>query len=283
MHLSTILRWVASLLLAGAPIAIWGATVTVLDPEGRLLADALVTCLGPEEGSVLTDAEGAATVPDLCSAVSCWQGGYLPGRATVAHGAATCHLIAGRRVTVALELPGCAGTFQAGLVPVDVAAGGNVQSSRMEPEPDSGGCAVGLGPVATGTYVVWVGGGQAWTCRATIVLSLQDADEVVRATWRSPLQLPGTVLDSAGRPAADIPVWVREPVGDVPREPGQWRCGSSDQLADIFTQDDGSFQVLVDPGRRIVIEAGSSWDPDGFASLEVGPLPVDPVVLRLRP
>ena len=282
MHRSTILRWVASFLLAGAPIATWGATVTVLDPDGRPLADTLVTCLGPDKSSVLTDAEGAATVPDLCPAVSCWQGEHLPGRATVANGAATCRLIAGRRVTVALELPGCAARLQAGLVAVDVAAGGNVRSSRMEPEPDSGGCAVGLGPAATGTYILWLGGGEGWTCRATIVLSLQDADEVVHATWRAPLQLPGTVLDSTGRPAVDIPVWVREPVGDAPQEPGEWRCTSSDQLADVFTQDDGSFQVLVDPDRRIVIEAGSSWDPDGFASLEVGPRPVGSVVLRLR-
>jgi hypothetical protein len=281
LHRSTILRWVASLLLAGAPIATWGSTVTVLDPDGRPLADALVTCLAPEESSVLTDSEGAATVPDLCSAVSCRQGGHLPGRATVARGAATCRLTAGLRVTVALGLPGCAATFQAGLVPVDVAVGEKVWSSSMEPEPDSGGCAARLGPVATGTYMVWVGGGEGWTCRGRIVLSLQDADEVVRATWRSPLQLPGTVLDSAGRPAADIPVWVREPVGDVPQESGEWRCTPDDQPG-VFTQDDGSFQVLVDPDRRIVIEAGSSWDPDGFASLEVGPLPGDSVVLRLR-
>jgi len=197
------------------------------------------------------------------------------------HGAATCRLTAGRRVTVTLGLPGCGATFHAGLVPVDV-AGDYVSVPSMEPEPDSGGCVARLGPVAPGTHDVRVGEGRGWTCHARIVLSLEDADDVVRATWRSPLQLAGTALDAAGQPAADIPVRVREPDGDGPTEPGVWRCESSDQLADVFTGDDGSFQVLVDPDRRSVIEAGSSWDPDGFASLEIGPLPAGPVVLRLR-
>jgi len=281
LHGGDILRWLVSLLVAGAPIATWAAAVTVLDPEGRPVADTLVMCLDPEESSALTDAEGVATVPDACSAVSCWRGGHLPGRARVEHGAATCRLTAGQRVTVALELPGCA-DFHAGLVPVDV-AGDNVRSSVMEPEEhDSGGCVARLGLAVPGERDVWVGDGRGWTCQARIVLSPEDADDVVRAIWRSPLELAGTVLDAAGRPATDIPVRVRDPVGDDPPAPEEWWCTSRDSAADIFTADDGSFHVLVDPDRRSVIEAGSSWDPDGFASLEVGPLPVGPVVLRLR-
>jgi len=159
----------------------------------------------------------------------------------------------------------------------------------MEAEADSGGCVARLRPVPPGTYEVRVTDGLGWTCRTQVVLSLQDDDQVfvLHAGWRAPLDLTGTVLDAEGRPVPDIPMPVREPAPAGVDTPGmgEWRCMSSaDMRADVFTADDGTFRVPVDPTLRVVIEAGSSWDPDGFASVEVGPQQelAGPVVLRLR-
>jgi hypothetical protein len=274
--------------MAGGSTTARGATVTVLDPEGRTIAGALVMCVAPEKERSLTDtdAAGLAIVLDACASVRCELGGYLPGEAALKEGTATCRLAAGVRVSIAVDRPGCADYFHVGLVPVEP-AGDPVIASRLEPARDSEGCVARLRPVSPGRYELQVANGQGWTCRAPVVLPVQEDDHVLilHATWRAPLEMTGTVLDEEGRPVGDIPMRVRGAAGIAPPQPGEWRCASSGGIrADVFTADDGTFRVPVDPTLRVLIEAGSSWDPDGFASVEVGPQqePAGPVVLRLR-
>jgi hypothetical protein len=104
----------------------------------------------------------------------------------------------------------------------------------------------------------------------------------VQATWRTPHALAGVVLDDRGQPIGDIPVRAHDPHGRQPLEPGAALCARPDTAPDLFTAADGSFSIPIDPQGRTTIEAGSSWDPDGFAALEVAPPLPGLLVLRLR-
>jgi len=253
-------------LLASAPLAAEGATVTVLDPEGRPVAEAAVMCVGHETDPALTDAEGRAAVPAGCRVVSCMQGSYLPGRATVGEGTRVCRLLAGVRVTISLAPPGCGDGCSVGLMPIE--GEGDHASREMGSDPDSGFLVARLSLVAPGAYEVVLHGGGWWACRSRIGLHY-PGDETIRAAWRSPVEITGVVLDARGRPASGIPVRARAGNDKGSREPGGWRCEEDKQAPDVFTSGDGSFRLPIDPGEPNVIEAGSSWDPDGFASLEI--------------
>jgi hypothetical protein len=99
------------------------------------------------------------------------------------------------------------------------------------------------------------------------------------ASGASPARFEGVVHLADGRPAFDAPVRVR-PAAPPPQE-GAWRCESPAYAPDVFTSRDGAFTLWVDPGVSTEIEAGSSWDPDGHAILEIPAGATEIVELRL--
>jgi hypothetical protein len=91
------------------------------------------------------------------------------------------------------------------------------------------------------------------------------------------------VLDASGAPVVDLPVRVA-PIerSGAPTSAGTWRCGSLAFAPDVFSSKDGAFTVDVDPESSSRIEAGSSWDPDGFGSLVLEPPVPETVVVRVE-
>jgi hypothetical protein len=257
--------------LASSAAAVHAGTFRVVDPDDRPVAGAAVMCSSSEPGAALTDRDGLATIPDACPRVSCMKGDYLPGVAQRDAGVAVCRLVAGVRLTVVPRPDRCAGDCHARLSPVEREPG--TADPRLQRDPASGSFHSRVAPRAY--EVVLHADAADWLCRTRIEVTATDALEV-QATWRAPHALAGVVLDDRGRPIGDIPVRTR------PLEPGITHCARTADATDLFTAEDGSFSIPVDPQGRTSIEAGSSWDPDGFASLDIAPPLPGSLVLHLR-
>jgi hypothetical protein len=258
------------------------ATVTVLRPDGRPLAEAAVMCRGHENDPALTGDDGRATVPDDCSSVTCMAGEYVLGRTEMISGSAFCRLVDGVQVTLRLDDSKC-GEYCAGALD-PVAPDGDRASREFGDDAGSPQSEARLGVLKLGAYTAEVlDDVPFWSCRESVELR-RTGEQIIQATWRSPHDLPGVVLGENGTPVADVQVRVRH-TGASGGSNGlavAWRCERSDEAPDIFTAEDGSFVVPIDPADGGLVEAGSSWDPDGFASLEVT-LPIPPsITLRLQ-
>jgi hypothetical protein len=108
--------------------------------------------------------------------------------------------------------------------------------------------------------------------------------ETITANWRPPFQLHGVIIGENGSHVADVPVRARPSEPNPERQAAAWRCLATEGTGapELFSAGDGSFVVPIDPTIGGVIEAGSSWDPDGFGSVQVTP-PLPPsVVLPLK-
>jgi hypothetical protein len=256
------------------------ATVTVLRPDGRPLANAAVLCRGHENDPALTGDDGRAAVPNDCSFTTCMAGGYLSSRAKVVSGTAVCRLIDGVRVTLRLVDSKCGDRCWAVLEPA--ALDGDRVSREFEDDSEDPQPVADLGVVRPGGYTIEVFGGDgSWICRRPCDF-LRTGEESIQATWRPPLELPGIVLGENGAPVADIPVRMRAARAGPDRPADAWRCLRDDQAPDVFTAEGGSFVLPIDPTVGGVIEAGSFWDPDGFASVELVPPILASITLRVK-
>jgi hypothetical protein len=249
------------------------ADVLVVGPSGAVVPDAAVACVGSEDAAVLTDSQGRAAVPDTCRRVSCMSGFYLPGTVELGASPATCALAEGARIVVVVPAPGCGPHCFVSLVPESTKFSGVHREVREDPQ--TGGVSVRLPLVPTGAYVVEVRGDRYWSCRKRIQLAT-PGESSISAVWRPPAVVRGTVLSPAGRPVPDMPVRVSaQPPGS------DWSCATDPYAPDVFTSADGTFELRVDPGAEATVEAGSSWDPDGYGSAAVTRA-ADPIVLRVR-
>ncbi len=259
------------------------ATVTVLRPDGRAAASAAVMCRGHEKEPALTGDDGRAMVPEDCSFVTCMAGGYVPGTVSVVSGTADCRLIDGVRVTLRVAGSACGAHCFASLTPL--ALDGDRVSREVGDDSDTAVSEVQLGVVRPGPYRVELIGEPrgTWMCGASVELRRTGA-ETIAANWRPPFQLHGLLIADNGSPVADVPVRVRPSEPSPERPAAAWRCSAMEGTwaPELFSAGDGSFVVAIDPTIGGVIEAGSSWDPDGSASVQVTP-PLPPsVVLPLK-
>jgi len=256
------------------------ATVTVLRPDGGPAATAVVLCAGHEKEPVLTGEDGAARVPDDCRAATCMAGAYISGRAELVAGRAVCRLIEGVHVTLRLIGGNCGEYCFGALIPA--AREGDRVSRTFDEESDSGQPQAQLGVVRTGAYTVELRGDpEEWVCRMSVELQ-RTGEETIDAWWRRPFELRGVVIGEDGAPAADVPVRVRIAEAAAHRPPGAWACMRRADAPDLFSAEDGSFVVPVDPATTGLIDAGSSWDPDGFASVEIAPPWPSSITLRMK-
>jgi hypothetical protein len=256
------------------------ATVTVLRPDGSPAAEAAVLCQRHEKAPALTGDDGRASVPDDCLLVTCMAGEYVPGRAEVVSGAAVCRLIEGARVTLRLEDSSCGADCVGALDPV--ALGGDRVSREFAADSERAQRVANLGVVRLGRYVAELRGDvESWICRKPVELR-RAGEETIQAAWRPPHELRGVVVADDGTPVAEVPVRVRVAEARAQRPPDAWHCLRDEWAPDLFSAGDGSFTIPVDPAFGGVIEAGSAWDPDGSASVEVEPPIPDSVTLRLK-
>jgi len=267
----------AVLVVTGAPVPAWGADVIVLDPDAHPVPETAVLCTDGGHEMLLTDAEGRVTMSDRCRRVTCLQGSYFPGAAVLEASVVTCRLGMGVNVLLTLDPPGCGEPCYAVLRAVD--GDGIGESRELTPDAGSGVLRSRLGPAKPGLYDVLLTGA-GWICSSRD--NLRQHEEAVHAQWRFPVEVVGVVLDAAGRPMPDVPVRVRESHPQDLVEPGAWRCARDDDALDRFSARDGTFHVTVDPERPAVIEAGSSWDPDGFGTLKIAPPFPPSVVVHLH-
>jgi hypothetical protein len=268
--------WIVAAL--AIPVLTAGAAeVLVLGPDGAPVASAAVVCEGSEQSPALTSAEGRASVPESCARVTCMSGRYLPGTAVVSGGLASCRLSAGARVIVVLSPPGCGARCSAALLPESPES--DPVHRELREDPHTGSSSARLPLVPPGAYVVELRGADHWGCRSRIEIA-QPAETVVSATWRGPTRLRGRVLGPGDRPVPDMPVRA------VPKDSGppesEWRCGIAAYAPDVFTASDGTFEIPVDLESGGTVEAGSSWDPDGYGSVALSPT-ADPLVIRVAP
>jgi hypothetical protein len=261
-------------LLPALATAMRATDVTVVGPDGAAVPDAAVVCEGSEGSPVLTGSDGRAVVPEACLRASCMSGRYLPGNVDLRAALATCRLAEGVRVVVELAAPGCGEHCDVSLRPIS--PGVEPVHREMQDDPRTGGSAARLPLVPPGSYVVTIFGERFWQCRAHVDLTLVG-ESSVPAVWRGPALVRGVVLGQADLPVPDMPVRLvrkEEATGT------EWRCGTDPYAPDIFTGPDGSFEIAVDPESRDEVEAGSSWDPDGYGTAAVSRAP-ESLVIRV--
>lgn len=250
------------------------ADVLVIGPDGAGVAEAAVLCAGSEGSPALTDSQGRASVPDACARVTCMSGRYLPGTVDLGSGPAKCRLAEGVRVVVALAPPGCGDGCSVSLVPE--ARGTEPVHREVREDPQTGGSAARLPLVPPGAYAVWIFGAGHWICQRRIELS-STGESLVSGVWRGPTLLRGVVLGPTGLPLPDMPVRA---VSKKARAEA-WSCAIDTYVPDVFTAPDGTFELPVDLESTSAVEAGSSWDPDGFGTAAIS-LPLgEPLVVRV--
>jgi hypothetical protein len=205
------------------------------------------------------------------------SGRFLPGAVDLGEGEATCRMAEGVRVIVVVPPPGCGERCSVSLRP-DSSEAIPVYREVKE-DPQTGGASARLPLVPTGIHEVSVRGDAYWTCRGRVDLS-STGESTVMAVWRSPTIVRGVVLGAGDRPVPDLR--VRAVMKDVGAPASEWRCEIAADAPDIFTAPDGTFEVPVDLDSGGTVEAGSSWDPDGYGSAALSRA-AGPLVIRVAP
>jgi len=118
-----------------------------------------------------------------------------------------------------------------------------------------------------------------WHCRAELGAVAAGSKEVT-LTWREPLEVRGRVLDRAGKPVSDVPIFVTPEPGTEAGEP-VWTC-AFEAMHEPVSGADGSFVVQIDPGVPVKIDAGWRNYPIGTASRTLRGKPDGEIVLALK-
>lgn len=254
-------RWVAAFSFGFIALCSAGAAVvdvTVLDPEGQPVQNAVLMCVRGADVRGLTDDAGRFAVPDSCTDVECVSGFFVSGHARLSGEFAICQLSAAVVVRGEVAGPGIEQTWFSATL--RTAKGTRaVAEVTVGPLPDDRTPRFRMPPVSPGAYVLEVVREQdMWSC-VTDLGALSSGEREVVVSWHEPIRVTGVVLDPEGKPFPKVLLHV-EHSGEAAAV-GATRCELHMEALDIVSDRDGRFSAPVDLTRTYRIEVDPAWQP----------------------
>jgi len=120
-----------------------------------------------------------------------------------------------------------------------------------------------------------------WRCETDLgVVAAGAARET--AQWRAPVEVSGRVVDRDGKPAPDVPLFVRPQAPAAEAGKRVWTCSSQDRNTEPMSGAGGAFTVRIDPDVPVTLDAGWKNYPLGTGSVTLHGKPEGELVLRLK-